>query len=192
LTVATSTVYLEITAAFKVQGAREPAMLIVFGQKRYGKVDHVPGLFYVVTEFFHFYYVPLIPLKSYVMFDVSAGAPPLQGTPISMNFKSVFMGWIRAILVCGFVFGLLVGGTEVVHYWENNQKTPVDAFLIPSAVAALSSFLYWLTTRLTRASFERALALADQIGLASEHVEKSFMPQADTFEEYEQTDRYQS
>jgi hypothetical protein len=36
-------------------------MFFNFGQRNFGKVDCVAGVFYVVTQFFHINFLPLIP-----------------------------------------------------------------------------------------------------------------------------------
>ena len=44
---------------------------IISGKGIYGKVDRVPGFFSIGTLFHHIYYLPLIPLKSYVLLKQS-------------------------------------------------------------------------------------------------------------------------
>src|SRR5438128_80911 len=104
-------------------------MLIVFGQKNYGKVDQVPGLFHVVTEFFHLYYVPVIPLKSYLMLDGDGAA--VHRAPIKLNLKSILMAWLRALFVAAFVIGLLVGCGLTLQLADHKQAIPVEALAIP-------------------------------------------------------------
>ena len=41
-------------------------MIGMFGQRFYGKVDQVPGLFYVATHFAYLNYVPLFPTATYL------------------------------------------------------------------------------------------------------------------------------
>jgi len=167
-------------------------MLIVFGQKRCGKVDHVPGLFYVITEFFHIYYFPLIPMGSYLILDGSPGGSSVQGTRISISFKSVLMGWFRALLVVGFFAGLLLAGLAAAELGAHKQHRSIEAILIPLIVAGLCAFFYWLTKRSERAGYGRALVLAEQVGIPQEYVEKCFEPPTDSFEQYEHPDQYVS
>jgi hypothetical protein len=162
-------------------------MLIIFGQKRCGKVDHVPGLFYVITEFFHVYYFPLIPLGSYLILD---GGSSTQGTRISISFKSVLMGWFRALLVVGFFAGLLSAGVAAAELGAH--KLSMEAILVPLMIAGLCALFYWLTKRSERAGYGRALTLAEQVGIPQEYVEKSFEPPTDSFEQYEHPDQYVS
>ena len=159
-------------------------MFIVFGQNKYGKVDRVPGLFHVVTEFFHIYYVPLIPLKSYLMFEASQGS-----TPISLHLRSVLMGWARALLICVSLGSVIAGLVKLSEHFADKKDTPTEDFVVPFVVAGACVFVYWLSTRFTRASYERALALAEQLGLEPEHIDKCFQPQSESPESYEQQDR---
>lgn len=69
-------------------------MIIIWGSKMYGQTDEVPGLFHVATQFGHLYWVPLIPLGSYLVFPDSdnMASLPLSG-------KSVLLAWLRAGLM---------------------------------------------------------------------------------------------
>jgi hypothetical protein len=67
----------------------------VHGERLYGYIDRVPGLCYVATQFFHFNFVPIFPLGTYLVLD-SANAPPaMQHRCIGMNLKSVLIGYFR-------------------------------------------------------------------------------------------------
>ena len=81
-------------------------MVIIWGSQFYGKVDHVPGLFYVVTTFGHIWYLPLIPTGSYLIIDDGTGE---NGMQITMSMKSVLMGWGRALSFVVGVILILVG-----------------------------------------------------------------------------------
>jgi len=82
--------------------------MFFFGDNYYGKVDRVPGLFFVRTRFLHVWFVPLVPRESYLFFD----GPPYggyAGIRIRLNWKSVFVAWLRGFLVFLAVM-LLLGG----------------------------------------------------------------------------------
>jgi hypothetical protein len=85
-------------------------VIILYGSQLYGKVDHVPGLFYVVTTFGHIWYFPLIPTGSYLIIDDGTDE---NGVQITMSMKSVLMGWMRAF---SFVIGaiLLIVGVSTM------------------------------------------------------------------------------
>ena len=56
-------------------------MVVVYGTKLCGRVDHVPGVFYVATKFAHCWYLPLVPLGSYAVFEESSDE--FSGIPIN-------------------------------------------------------------------------------------------------------------
>jgi hypothetical protein len=56
-------------------------MVILYGTKTYGQVDVVKKRFSVVTEFFHIFYVPLLPIGSRVAFDQGAPKRILESLP---------------------------------------------------------------------------------------------------------------
>src|SRR5437762_2645960 len=57
-----------LDGGFKSQCGGRP-MLLVWGSKLYGRVDDVPGMFYVATRFGHLWYLPLIPMGSFVVLE---------------------------------------------------------------------------------------------------------------------------
>jgi hypothetical protein len=67
----------------------------VHGERFYGYVDHVPGLAYIATRFFHLNFVPLIPLGSFVIVDGTESEKGFQGQRIGWNAKSIFAGCFR-------------------------------------------------------------------------------------------------
>ena len=84
---------------------------IVWGARLLGKVDCVPGMFHVATMFAHLYYIPLIPMQSYVVFSeptttdslaipflFSSESSEFQGIPIPLHAKS--LRWLGFALVC--------------------------------------------------------------------------------------------
>ena len=114
-------------------------MIIIWGQSNYGKVDVVPNLFYVATRFFHLYYVPLIPLATYL---IVAGTEDengsFQGVKLPMSLRSVLAGWVRAVLVLCIVAGLgtaLVMGIEAAEGKVKQNSTVA----IPLILAVFSA-----------------------------------------------------
>src|ERR1051326_8933568 len=156
-------------------------MLIIFGKTNLGKVDRVPGLFHVVTEFIHIYYIPFIPIKSSLALD-GAGDAAGQRVPIGLSLKSVLMGWLRALLITGALLGALFGVIAALRSLEQRRAVEPESLVIPWLVTAGCLVLFWLTTRFTRASRERALVLAEQIGLDPEYVEECFAPAPERLE----------
>src|SRR5688572_788398 len=69
------------------------AMVIIWGVRFAGKVDAVPQVGHVATRFFHLYYVPLIPVGTFLVTDERDDA--FSGLPLPLSPKSILVGWLR-------------------------------------------------------------------------------------------------
>jgi hypothetical protein len=205
--------------------------VLIFGERLGGKVDRVPGLFYVGTMFFHVDYVPLIPLRSYIIFQGTEQGEAFQGKQIKLSSRSVLAGLLRGWLglvtiiaaaiagfaltslalseiapgfvaplvatavICAAFFFVLVSSKRSVYLvlagliaasltaWFACQyavkENPAFGVIhegnlsqLPTLlVANLAAFLYTLTRLLDRASYDRALRMADELGLERNVIE---------------------
>jgi hypothetical protein len=138
-------------------------MVIIWGSVNAGKVDEVPGgMFHVVTRFGHLYYVPLIPMGSFIVLEkMSDGS--FNGAPIPLSFKSILAGWIRGgsiVAMIGAVIGTLIMALD--------KNGPPFGWVLPvliGAIAAVSLFLSYKLKMFTEASYERAIELARIVGM---------------------------
>jgi hypothetical protein len=130
-------------------------MIIIYGESNYGKVSHVPGLFYVKTRFAHLYGMPLIPTSSYLVVDGSEKDNGFRGVPIPMDWRSVLAGYIRTLLggatlapafIVGLFGGILVG--QVVGVEPEGTVGLIAAFILMfgGPVAAILTLVYILST----------------------------------------------
>jgi hypothetical protein len=60
-------------------------MFLVLGSNTYGKIDSIPGMGYVATEFFHAYYFPILPYRT--RFIVSRDAGGFEGGTLPLSLK---------------------------------------------------------------------------------------------------------
>ncbi|MFO0847682.1 MAG: hypothetical protein U0871_03840 [Gemmataceae bacterium] len=153
-------------------------MIHIHGWQLYGKVRQVPGVAHIATVFFHLYWIPTLPLRSYVVID---GLAPEVGTttplgevrqskygfvgiPIRMNWWSVLLAYVRAVLGFGlFTFSL---GTVVFCYEAANGLGMTWANAGVFAGIAVSCGLgYWFSRWLTRAGWVSANELRADLGL---------------------------
>jgi hypothetical protein len=144
-------------------------VIVFFGCHNYGKVHHVPGLFYVVTRFAHLNGVPLLPLKSYLVVE-RFGPNVVQ--PIPLNLHSALIGWLRALLwvfAAGAVLGALFAAPAAL---ERPRQWPALATLAAIAFGTLG--LLWVSHRLTRAGPGKAIHLAGRFGVPIELVAEHF------------------
>jgi hypothetical protein len=152
--------------------------MIVAGTRLYGKVDQVPGLFHLATEFFHIQFVPIGPTRSFLIF---AGTE--RGIRIGLSGKSILFAYLRTILV--IVGGLLlaIGLIGGIHYLEDKQQHAehLGAVLGLLAGGVVCLLFLLLSYRLSRPSPLRAYRLALAAGLPldglAEHYARTLTPE---------------
>ena len=137
-------------------------MVIISGVRFAGKVDAVPKVGHVATRFFHLYYVPLIPVGTFLVTDERDDE--FSGLPLPWSFKSILVGWLRT---AGFVaFGpavyLLITGSH------RNDLARVGAGVLIILLAAVVLWFCYRLKSITTASYERAMELASRLGLSPE------------------------
>jgi hypothetical protein len=137
--------------------------MIIYGSGLYGKCDHVPGLFYVVTRFGHLYFLPLVPVQTYLVLDGSDSGDKFSGWPIGMSGKSVLLAWLRLALFIGIIVLTVLTGIAVVKALESKGSWLKAGAM--AAGAALLVYVFVASYRLTKASPARALQLAEEAGL---------------------------
>ena len=134
-------------------------MIVFYGTQLYGKVDKVPMLGHVATSFFYIQFVPLIPLGSYLVLEDGQGS-----IGVGFSFKSLLVAWLRTALVFA-TFGLLVAG--IISLGE--QSIPGMIVSIGGAIFCVAAMVgSYFIPFIGQASYERAMALADQIGVKPE------------------------
>lgn len=134
-------------------------MIIFFGSGMYGKTDEVPGLFHVETRFGHVYWLPVIPLGSYIVLEKYGDE--FSGASIGLSGKSVLMAWGRILCPVALVLSALA------FYVALQTQT----WMVPLAVMMLSGvgiWGCWVRTGCRRASYARAIALGEKVGLTPE------------------------
>jgi hypothetical protein len=139
-------------------------MIVFFGTRQYGKVDHVPGLFYVATNFFYVQFIPLVPTGSVLVIDDGSQ----RAMSLGLHGKSVLFGYFRAASVVGGVLAMIFG---VIGLAENDLVA--GAILI--GLGLLGILLFLLSYKLGKANAERAVHLAVKAGIPPEVVAQYFV-----------------
>lgn len=137
-------------------------MIIIWGTTHAGKVDEVPGLFHVVTQFGHLYYIPLIPTGSYVVLDKNPDGG-FRGVSIPISFKSWLIGWLRAACIVATI-GLTIGTAIMLADIDRNPFNWIAPALLDVVAITLLVISYKLKF-ITQAPYERAIDLARRVGL---------------------------
>ena len=114
---------------------------MIYGYWLYGHVDYVPGMFHVATRFFHFFFFPLVPLRTFVVLEGTQHRGSFQGRQIRLSLKSILLRLLEGPTVC--------------------ERRGND-----DAVALGSSPTRWL-----KATPERAAGLATQLGVSAEQLD---------------------
>ena len=115
-------------------------MWYVFGTLNYGYVDRIPGIGQVVTKFFHFNFVPLVPMQSYFVVEGSESGRSFRGKPLPMSGKSVFVGYLRGWGSVACVATAAISWFCLAHiigrqYWAGFVGLGVGVLLATLAVA---------------------------------------------------------
>jgi hypothetical protein len=139
-------------------------MTFIYGTRRFGKVDHVPGLFYVTTSFVHVWFIPLIPLQSYI---IVAGTGGCRGLTIDLCLKSVLIAWLRGALYVMTFFttgGAVLGACE--YFSSPKPKFSAEELLYLAVVAVMLFCGLCLTYTCSGPGHARARRLAALLGIS--------------------------
>jgi hypothetical protein len=137
-------------------------MVIIWGTTHAGKVDEVPGMFHVVTQFGHLYYIPLIPTGSYIVLDKNSDGG-FRGVSIPISFKSWLVAWLRAACVVGTIAMTILTAVMLADVQRHPFNWIGPLFL--DAVLITLLVLSYKLKFIKQASYERAIDLARRVGL---------------------------
>lgn len=142
-------------------------MFIHIGVSLYGKVDQVPGLLHVATQFIHLSFIPVVPKQSYVVLAGTEKGDKFEGCPIGFSGKSILFAWLR----CFLLIGGIVAGVIAFITSQRGPRLAADAwhpFPVLLALSAAAFILLVVSYRITRARPLRALELARLAGISPE------------------------
>jgi hypothetical protein len=167
-------------------------MIIIWGQQMFGKTDHVGNLFYVRTQFFHVWYIPLVPLTTYIVLAGSEQGTGFKGMQTSMSMKSVLFGWLRAACVIAAIVSLIAGFINLISYLDKNNTDDLALVFLCGGVLAGAVLLYWLTVHFSKASYHRAVELASELGLSEQAVAQLYAAAPETYGGHETSSESES
>jgi hypothetical protein len=157
-------------------------MIIIWGTRFYGKVDKVPGLCYVTTRFGHLWFIPLIPVETYLILDMP-GESGQRGLRIPMSGKSVLAGWLRAACFLTMVISGIITAVGLLEYLSTGHG---GARILESAPwLAVSTGLFGLTYLFGKPSRRRAVQLGAHLGVSAEVMLGLLMPRDRRLKEME-------
>jgi hypothetical protein len=132
-------------------------MFFIFGEKLYGKVDRVPGVFFVGTMFFHIWFVPFIPYKTMLVIDKDFGRT-IRGFPMTLSIKSILAAWIRFAAGAVVVFAIIGCIFRTIAAVDKPDKWP--EVWMTGGVALVAAVILWASYPLLRPGINRARRLA--------------------------------
>ena len=135
--------------------------MIVFGIRLFGKAEIVPGVFFIVTRFFHICFVPLIPMQSFIIFGEPDGEG--DGAPLaSLHWGSISMAYLRGLLFVGaLVLAFMAWNKVETTHVPWSQVRPMLLMSLGCVAASFGSY------RLARATAESVEALRKVDGVPS-------------------------
>jgi hypothetical protein len=116
--------------------------VVVYGKRLCGQVDRIPGLFYTSTLFWHIDYIPLFPLRSYIVLEGSEDGEAFRGKPIPLRLKSVLVGYLRGWLAAAAVFIGCVAAAATTGFYIGVENHGIIAVF--AAIAATVGVLWFL------------------------------------------------
>src|SRR6266851_1581556 len=152
--------------------------MIIFGERLYGKVDQVPGVFYVATRFLHIWFIPFAPSKSYLVVQDSQDSNRFTAYRIKASFKSIVIAWMRFLILLVFIGSAGLAWETGAQAWDEQKPEKRSGIwkgcAILGSAAVVSPVLLWSSYRFTRASPSKAVRLARQVGISPEPVVRFF------------------
>ena len=137
--------------------------MIVWGSRFYGKVDAVPGLFYIVTRFGHLWFIPLIPMGTYLILDEEGEE---RGLEISFSFKSMLLGWLRGACVMATLFLFIIAFVA-----NTDGDTMYSIILAVLTIFPIGLFTLTKMPFVQQADYDRARQLAIEAGFEPEAID---------------------
>jgi hypothetical protein len=138
----------------------EEIMIIVWGEKLYGRVSQVDDQIHVATRFFYIQYIPLIPLQSFIVINHTEANGEFQGLAIPMSIKSVFATYLRTSLLIGSLVFLF----RAFMMLTGEEQASTDLLgLLNLTVGGLLALSVWVSYQLMRANEQESKKLFQEL-----------------------------
>ncbi len=133
-----------------------------YGTRLSGKVDAFAGS-YIATRFFHIYYVPLIPLSSWMVLGEDGASTRAISMPL--NLRSIAAAYLRGV---GSILAVVLG-IEMLSFLSSTYKTVTvenvfPEIILPIALLAAAAAAWISLGRLSRAERGKRVAYWDAVG----------------------------
>ena len=135
---------------------------MVGGKKLYGRIDQVSKQFHVATLFYHLMWFPLIPIQTYIVIDNAEEMTHFYGIKIPMSMKSVFVAYIRSVVII-IAFITLIRGIILFFGNPPEEKPDLLGSIIRITISTFSFLAYWLSYVWLQADSKREQELRQYI-----------------------------
>jgi len=137
--------------------------MIIYGTRFFGRVFPIPGVGFVATMFFHLFWIPLIPVQSWIV--LAEGGDDFEGIKIPLSGWSVLAAYARAAIVLGAI-GALVSGVVLAMDLGSAPSLLQKVAVVCDFALALAAIPSWILVRgLARPTAARRAALLRQLGI---------------------------
>jgi hypothetical protein len=147
--------------------------MIIYGKRLCGRVERVPGVLYVATQFFHLYFIPVAPVESFVVVEGSEGEKGFKGVKTGFNAKSIVLAYCKTLLFLGGSIMLMIGGIQACNGPSDTSASDgsgVGNFVFPALGAILIAICFaWRPW--SRATEIRAHELAERLGISRDRLD---------------------
>jgi hypothetical protein len=130
-------------------------LYVRYGTRLSGKVDQFAGS-YIATRFFHIYYVPLVPMSSWLVLRDGSGVA------IPLNLRSVAAAYLRGVATLAAI-GTLIAALATFSSHGLDGDNAWDA-IWPALLGAGAVFGWFFLGRLSRRARGERMIYADSIG----------------------------
>jgi len=144
--------------------------MIIYGKRLCGRVDNVPGILYVATQFFHLYFIPIAPLDSFIILEGTESKNGFRGVKTSFSLKSIGVTYARTVL---WILGLLMVSQATCRVATPGAFAAHGGSLGWVGVLTLGTVLLVILVwprRVLRATNDRAFELARKVGIPEETI----------------------
>ncbi len=115
-------------------------MVIVWGQRMYGRVDRFAGS-HIATRFFHLYYLPLIPLSSWLVLE-EQGDGKFVGLQLPLQARSVLFAWMRLASIGACIGAIAAVANAMNPGARGGIGDSIGAVIYAAAAIALTVFVW--------------------------------------------------
>lgn len=115
----------------------------VHGEHFYGVIDRVPGLCHVATKFYHFNFVPIVPMGTYLFLETVPAGHPMQARRIPLSAKSLLLGYFRGWVGLATIILFAICGIQATEVILDGQRDDAIRALVYGIAIVAYGAVWW-------------------------------------------------